>query len=272
MARIFSEHLSVVNAAGLAARWSALDGGNKGCSYPSPYTTESDVVAADLGASLNGQVTSVQVVQAPDPASVTVRVTYRHAILFGLLTDMPVTFTGSATMPGSISTPVTCASTPRPTATLGSTSTPTRTATSTPTNTPLPTNTPTATSTRTPTRTATPTNTATRTATSTPTAKLKVESLTVYKQSGSGNTLNIRLVVSDGAANISVDSLIATANGTPLPSLSGWQNPNVGVYRLCDFGSFGGGPNGVNVIVTVSKAGYQDASGSAGNSNNSGCP
>src|SRR5688500_6412991 len=70
VARIFSEHLAVVNAAGVAARWSALEPTNKGCSYPVPYSNETDVVLADLGAPLSSQVTGVSVTVGGDPASV----------------------------------------------------------------------------------------------------------------------------------------------------------------------------------------------------------
>src|SRR5687767_14961391 len=79
VARIFSEHLAVVNAAGSAARWSTLEGPNKGCSYPSPYSIEADVVRAEVGPALANQVTSVQVTQSGG-ASTTVQVTYNHVL------------------------------------------------------------------------------------------------------------------------------------------------------------------------------------------------
>src|SRR5687768_11566997 len=118
VARIFSEHLAVVNAAGVAARWSVLEPTNKGCSYPSPYSTETDVAVADLGPTLASQVTGVSATTGGSPSSVTVHITYTHTYLFGLIRDLPISFTGSATMPGVVSTPETSYSVPLPTNTV----------------------------------------------------------------------------------------------------------------------------------------------------------
>ena len=49
VARIYSEHLAVVDAAGVAARWSTLAPTQKGCTYPAPYPNEAAVVAAEPG-------------------------------------------------------------------------------------------------------------------------------------------------------------------------------------------------------------------------------
>jgi hypothetical protein len=139
VARIFSEHLAVVNAAGVAARWSALEPTNKGCTYPVPYSNETDVVLADLGSPLASQVTGVSVTAGGDPSSVTVNVTYTHTFVFGLIRNVPLSFTGSATMPGVITVPGTCYSVPVPTNTVVPTFTPAPTSTPAPTVTPSPT-------------------------------------------------------------------------------------------------------------------------------------
>lgn len=153
VARIYSEHLSVVGASGVAARWSTLDPTNKACTYPAPYANEAAVVAADLGANSVAELRpTVVVIQQSNPGAVRINVTYRHTYLFGLLNDSSNSFTAGSTMPGTISTPGVCYATP------GATSTPAATFTQAP-----PTNTPILPS---PTRTSTPVGfTATPTAT-----------------------------------------------------------------------------------------------------------
>ena len=125
VARIYSEQLAVVDAAGVAARWSALEPTNKGSvSTPAPYANEAAVVAAALGPTVVAQLQpTVQVSQQSSPNSVRVDVTYHHTFLFGLVNYTGDFFRGGSTMPGTISTP-TCYSTPGPTATPAPTNTP----------------------------------------------------------------------------------------------------------------------------------------------------
>lgn len=113
VARIYSEHLAVVDAAGVAARWSTLAPTQKGCTYPAPYPNEAAVVAAALGPTLVTDLQpTVQVIQLSGPDSVRVNVTYRHVFLFGLINYVDNSFTGGSTMPGVISTPTVCPPTP----------------------------------------------------------------------------------------------------------------------------------------------------------------
>jgi Flp pilus assembly protein TadG len=239
VARIFSEHLSVVNAAGVAARWSVLEPTNKACSYPSPYSNESDIALADLGPTLASQVTGVVTSTNGSPSSVTVHITYTHTYLFGLIRNVPLSFTGSATMPGVISTPGTCYSVPVPTNTSVPTFTPAPTSTPPPTVTPFPTSTPTA----------------------TPTARLLISYLAANKQNGNGRPVYIKVKVTDessvGQDNV---TLSATVNTTQ-PVSGSWTYLGNGTYQLCPSTSTHNG-NSPTVAVTASKAGYQNANGS----------
>jgi hypothetical protein len=155
VARIYSEHLAVVHAAAVGARWVTLDPNYKDCSG---YTAVETPVVEDLAPAVrSANILNIQTIQGSSPSTVRVEVTYRHDFLFGLIKGVPSQFTGGATMPGTASAPGgTC---PSP----GVTRTPTNTFTpGPPTNTPIP---PTATHTWTPsnTPTRTPTNTATPT-------------------------------------------------------------------------------------------------------------
>lgn len=174
VARIYSEQLDAVHAAGVAARWKTLTGLQQYCSARAPSSAEgiATVVARDLGQSLATEVTGITVetpVAAGAPA-VTVKVTYHHEFLFGIIQGVSGSFVGASTMPGVPSeiqfdpncpagvTPgplPTSTNTPIPTNTPTITPTPTNTPSYTPTNTPLATNTPT----NTPIFTNTPTNT-----------------------------------------------------------------------------------------------------------------
>lgn len=149
VARLYGSHLQVVQAAGVGARWATLTDNQRDCTgYP-------DVQAATLD-SLSGFVPAPVVVVLPtpavDPRYVRVQITYQHNFLFGIINNVPLSFTGGATMPGNYGTGVgTCDATaivppgitsivlpsftPRP---PPPTNTPPP-----PTNTPIPTNTPT---------------------------------------------------------------------------------------------------------------------------------
>lgn len=140
VARIYSEHLAIVHAAGVGARWATLPSNQQGCSgytnVPQPVLT----ALVDAVPTQNILAISTRVV-VTEPRSVRVEVTYRHEFFFGLIGNVPGEFTGGATYPGRFSTPSTCLTV----APSGPTNTPitiiTNTpvpATSTPTPTPVP--------------------------------------------------------------------------------------------------------------------------------------
>lgn len=130
VARIYSEHLAVVHAAGVGARWLTLDPNYKACSG---YTAVGTPVIEDLSSSIQAaNILTITDSAQGNPVAVRVDITYRHDYLFGLVKGVPSVFTGGATMPGTITT------------TLGACPTPPQPPpTATPTNTPLPTITPT---------------------------------------------------------------------------------------------------------------------------------
>ena len=106
VARIYAGHLQVVHAAGVGARWATLTADQKACGdFLPPATVESVTLAA-----LNGAVRNATVVVLPmpsgDPASVRVEVTYSHEFLFGIINNVPNSFTGGATQPGNYGTAV----------------------------------------------------------------------------------------------------------------------------------------------------------------------
>lgn len=170
--RAYFEHLAVVDAANVGARWTTLSATQQYCTG---YGAVATVVASSLGDTpVQIRSVSADVVQGTPGTMVQVTVSYSHTLIFGLV-DAAIVFTGSSAMPGTASTPMpcSCCPTPLPSPTGTSTSTPTFTWTSTTTRTPTRTGTPTITNTPTitltPTRTFTSTATPTRTRTSTPT-------------------------------------------------------------------------------------------------------
>src|SRR4051812_27099266 len=106
VARIYSEHLAVVHAAGVGARWLTLDPDVKSCSG---YTTVQEPIVADLGSAVRADhILSIQTpvsIETPvgsNAFTVTkVMITYRHDFLFGLVQNVSDSFTGSATWAGS---------------------------------------------------------------------------------------------------------------------------------------------------------------------------
>src|SRR5688500_1970171 len=136
VARIYAGHLSVVQAAGVGARWATLNANQKACSaFQSPASVQSVTLAA-----LNGAVRNATVVVLPAPSAeppfVRVEVTYSHEFLFGIINNVPNSFTAGATRPGNFDTTVgVCNATPviPPTHTPLPTFTPTRTSTPVPT-------------------------------------------------------------------------------------------------------------------------------------------
>jgi hypothetical protein len=172
VARAYSEHLAVVHAANLGARWATLSQDQQTCSG---FGSLEDVVQSDLPAHLRDPSQHSIATATPTVGglqSVEVTITYKHTLLFGLAPS--VEFAAKSVMPGPVSdstgqtcptfTPTYTPTGPPPTFTR--TFTPTRTRTVTPTV-------PTSTRTYTPVHTSTPTNTSTptytRTATITPT-------------------------------------------------------------------------------------------------------
>jgi TadE-like protein len=284
VARIFSEQLSVVHAAGVGARWAVLPANQQNCSR---FGNVATVVVADLSSDVPSSnivsiETVIQTVVPSTPGAVRVNVTYRHDFLFGIIQGIPNTFSTGATMPGTVpTTPGTCPPTPAGTPTTTPTNTPTWTPTNTPTRTPTspptwtptvtPTNTPTWTPTNTPTWTPTntPTWTPTVTPTNTPTAKLVITQLIAVKPNGNNKPLFIEVIITDGSVGQAGVTIAATANGTPL---GGWSYQGNGIYTLCPAGNFSGSGGSVTVIVTASKAGYQNASATTTNGTGSSCP
>lgn len=152
VARIFSEHLAAVHAAGVGSRWLILDPDNRSCSSNNDLSDLRNVVLADLDGAISAtNVLSVTGTFASNPSTVRVEVTYRHDYLFGLLSGLPGTFSGGATMPGTYVAGVgSCPTPPVPV--------PTSTPITVPTSTPIPTSTSTGAS---PTNTTGPSPTAT---------------------------------------------------------------------------------------------------------------
>src|SRR5436190_7650092 len=190
VARIYSEHLAVVHAAGVGARWLTLDPNYKACSG---YTSFQTPVVEDLTSSVrSANIVAINDWAGLNPAAVRVDITYTHDYLFGLIQGVPSRFTGNATMPGTVLTGTGACPIPPPSATPTNTPLP-----PTATNTPLPpTWTPTATRTRTP---VPPTSTRTPTATPTPVCPY---SLSVQSYHVNGNrpvTLRITLTDAQGA-------------------------------------------------------------------------
>ena len=129
--RAYHEHLAVVHAANVSARWATLTSSQQYCSG---YQSVATAVAADL-ANVPVQIKAVTtaVTQGTPGPLVAVTVAYSHTLFFGLV-DSSMVFTGSAAMPGTASTPVSCLSCcPTP---MG-TPVPSATPTLTPTNTPI---------------------------------------------------------------------------------------------------------------------------------------
>src|SRR5687767_9338271 len=104
VARIYAGHLSVVQAAGVGARWATLNANQKACSaFQSPASVQSVTLAAINGAVRNATVV-VLPTPATDPRSVRVEVTYSHQFLFGIINNVPNSFTAGATRPGTYGT------------------------------------------------------------------------------------------------------------------------------------------------------------------------
>ncbi|MEO8286208.1 MAG: TadE/TadG family type IV pilus assembly protein [Chloroflexota bacterium] len=288
VARIYSEHLSVVHAAGVAARWNTLDPNSKDCSH---YPDSRAVVEADLTGILPpANILSVATTSlGTDPSTIKVTVIYRHDFLFGIIQGVPNNFTGAATMPGTVASgPGTCSATPvpPPTATATSIVIPTSTLPPTSTNTPAPatptntqsvptltststtipptptstvvaptaTNTllvpsPTPTNTLTPTSTPTSTSTSTVTPTSTPTVCPYTLTVDGYKKAGQNSAI-IRITVRD-ALNNPVNNASVTVVINAAQTLVGTTN---GSGFVC-FSSGSTTYSGNNVDYTVAVAG-----------------
>ncbi|MFL5734074.1 MAG: TadE family protein [Chloroflexia bacterium] len=267
VARIYSEHLAVAHAAGVGARWMTLDPNVKACSG---YTDVSQPVIADLNQAVQANhIVSIQTPVASSPYTMTtVRVTYRHDFLFGIIRDIPNTFTGSATMAGAPTDAITCASpgfTPLPTYTPSNTptitDTPTRTPTLTPTKTPTgpPTNTPTRTDTptitptitRTFTRTSTPTITPTPTITLTPTPQcpLGIASVDAVKKNGK-NQISVTITLVDNAGQ-PVFGATVNAHVSSIPQADFPLNPtgNPGEYQGCSSPDYPGNQQRVGTVT-----------------------
>src|SRR4051794_10712008 len=97
VARIYSEHLAVVHAAGVGARWATLDKDYKACSG---YTDVRTPVVQDLAQAVPpSHIISVVTSTTSNPAAYRVDVTYHHDFLFGLVKNVSSDFTAGATMP-----------------------------------------------------------------------------------------------------------------------------------------------------------------------------
>jgi Flp pilus assembly protein TadG len=129
IARAYYEHMSVLNAANVAARWATLTGSQQYCSgYASPASA---VSASLLDVPVQVRSISTKVVTGTQGSMVSVSVAYSHTLFFGAV-DSTMVLTGTSSMPGLLSTPVACPSccpTPLPTYTPTATNTPTPTST-----------------------------------------------------------------------------------------------------------------------------------------------
>jgi hypothetical protein len=254
VARIYSEHLTVVQAAGVGARWYVLDPDHKGCSG---YVDVEEVVRDAIGGAIpSGDIKDVQTVLVANGAAV--RVTYTHRYLFGLINNVPSEFTGQATMPGQPDTAVgVCPPTPMP-----STGTPTATPGS-----PLPTNT--ATLTRTPTHTPTPT------ATPTPQCPVAVSNPQFTKKPGNNLIkVQLRLRYSSGSggpvSGASVVARVPRPSGDLVFQLSETTTP--GVYCGLSLDDVPGGTRTVIVTYTDAVCGQGTYTQDTDNSGNLTCP
>src|SRR4051812_49916631 len=82
VARIYSEHLAVVHAAAVGARWATLDKDYKACSG---YTDVRTPVVQDLAQAVApSHIISVVTSTTSNPAAYRVDITYHHDYLFGL--------------------------------------------------------------------------------------------------------------------------------------------------------------------------------------------
>lgn len=273
VARIFTEQQAIVHAAGVGARWMTVDPNGKSCSGYG--TTVDAIVREDIGNSVPQTNILSIVATTPTPPSaqmVSVRVTYRHSYLFGLISNVPSVFTGQATMPGTDTGPGTCPTSPTATRTPYYTPgpSPTRTITLTPTVTDTPSNTPTftltPTNTATPTWTNTPTNTSTSTVTRTPTATPTIVcpyQVTVdgYKNQGF-NPLGVKVTVLD-AIGRPMQGLTVTIVGPGGATTPG--TTDVTGYVCISAGSFSG--NTVTFNYTVSGGPCSDVTGSQNSRN-----
>ena len=253
VARIYGGHLAVVHAAGVGARWTTLSPNQRDCSG---YADVQAAVLDDLGGAVKDPTVVVLPTPAADPRHVRVEITYSHDFLFGMINNLPNSFTGGATMPGNIEPGSgTCNATPviQPT----STSLPTATRTPlppTPTRTPLPTNTP----------TSTPTNTPT--ATSTPVRRLVISNI-IGRVPGSGNNerMDISVMVHDDLGAPITGAVVPVVvtqpgstgySGAPPSDVGG----SPGLYRLCNVGRVdGGSTQTITITVNATMPGYQAA-------------
>jgi Flp pilus assembly protein TadG len=102
VARIYSEQLAVVHAAGVGARWLTLPEDYQPCSR---YNNVTEAIVADLNQAVRTDDIVVQTSVVYSPYTVTsVKITYRHDFLFGLIKNVPTTFTGAATWAGGPTT------------------------------------------------------------------------------------------------------------------------------------------------------------------------
>ena len=103
--RAYFEHLAVVHAANVSARWATLSSSEQYCSG---YGSVEQVVADDLSnVPVQIKAVTTTVVQGAPGNTVQVTVTYSHTLLFGV-TDTQLVFKGSSTMPGTVATPAAC--------------------------------------------------------------------------------------------------------------------------------------------------------------------
>ncbi len=103
VARIYAGHLSVVQAAGVGARWATLTDNQRDCTG---YTSAEEATLAALDGVVLNPTVVVLPTPATDPRSVRVQVNYTHDFLFGIITNVPNSFSTGATMPGNYGTDV----------------------------------------------------------------------------------------------------------------------------------------------------------------------
>src|SRR5205085_12300790 len=85
VARIYSEHLAVVHAAGVGARWATLDKDYTACRG---YTDVRTPVVQDLAQVVPASnIVSIITSTTSNPAGFRVDITYHHEFLFALITN-----------------------------------------------------------------------------------------------------------------------------------------------------------------------------------------
>jgi len=244
LGRVYAEQVAVVSAAREGAR---------AATYLSDDTAVRNIVVTEVNNTVAlDPATDIVIVRDSGLQTITITVTYRHPLLFGLFEAWGnggvFTASGTATMPmvqafGGTPPPV---NTPPPTGTPVPTNTPT--ATSTPTNTVPPTNTPTVT--LTPTITPTP-------------CPLTVAVVFAQQDPGTGQQkIYLRVLVTNSCTGAPVTGAVVTAAGLTL------TDRGAGYYRSC------GSKIGATGTITVNAVlGGQSGSGSGpvGNTNPT-CP